>query len=140
MRRLRDGPYDDSALLRRHRTVRSSPSFLEDLRRPDGNCTKEYLISFCIREQSLHRRVPVSKAWAIYTGEVSMADETLWHWGSPSFSVAPARPIWGASRKVPLRQPLEVQEKRWVRCIAQGMLWKLRVDVYNYEDTRSLLR
>jgi len=41
MRRLRDGPYDGSALLQRHRAEHSSPSFIEGLRRPDGNCTKE---------------------------------------------------------------------------------------------------
>jgi len=55
----------------------------------------------------------------ISTGEISMACETWWVWGSPSSSEAPARPIMRASRKLPLRQPLEVHEKRWVRCVAQ---------------------
>jgi len=36
-------------------------------------------------------------------------------------------------------EPLEVHEKRWVRCVGQGMLCKFRIDQYNYTLIEDVL-
>jgi len=76
MHRPRDGPYEDRALLERHRAVHSSPSQIEGLHRPNGPFSEEYLILFCICELFFHRGVPAFRAWEISAGEVLMAHET----------------------------------------------------------------
>jgi len=124
MCRVCDGSYEDTALLQRHRAIYSPPSYMKSLHRPDGHCTKECRRLFCICEQSLHRPVSISRAWEMSTGEISMAQESLWHWGPPSSSAARARPIWGAVREMLSQQPFEAHDKRWVRCVAHGMLRK----------------
>jgi len=35
-------------------------------------------------------------------------------------------------------EPLEVHEKRWVRCVGHGMLCKFQIDSYNYTLTEKL--